>query len=70
MTTDDLSISTHTPLAGRDSADIDSLTGDTMISTHTPLGGRDGSGSQRLHTAGISTHTPLAGRDNLVYPAA
>ena len=35
-----MSISTHTPLAGRDEytiADIDGL----VISTHTPLAGRD-----------------------------
>ena len=35
-----LDISTHTPLAGRDSG-MDSFRRDFSISTHTPLAGRD-----------------------------
>ena len=34
-------ISTHTPLAGRDVADLENNQNDMNISTHTPLAGRD-----------------------------
>ena len=61
--TQQVAISTHTPLAGRDKSRIYS-TLDLRISTHTPLAGRDNTaaGSAWIMLK-ISTHTPLAGRD-------
>ena len=59
---DDIFISTHTPLAGRDPV-YASLSGVNTISTHTPLAGRDIETSVVLLFFSISTHTPLAGRD-------
>ena len=56
-------ISTHTPLAGRDVACVFSLRLN-VISTHTPLAGRDENTNSQLYSHYISTHTPLAGRDN------
>ena len=55
-------ISTHTPLAGRDSKMFDSHIV-SHISTHTPLAGRDPYKSNIELWEEISTHTPLAGRD-------
>ena len=55
-------ISTHTPLAGRDAHSLPGLPL-RSISTHTPLAGRDIDHYQGTHTDNISTHTPLAGRD-------
>ena len=58
-----LTISTHTPLTGRD--DLQNYHVNIMysISTHTPLTGRDiGVGKGGIWD-GISTHTPLTGRD-------
>ena len=55
-------ISTHAPLAGRDTTfeqAVDKLT----ISTHAPLAGRDYSFPASLGGVDISTHAPLAGRD-------
>ena len=57
------SISTHTPLAGRDDVGISAVTVVGDISTHTPLAGRDDSPPRILLLCRISTHTPLAGRD-------
>ena len=55
-------ISTHTPLTGRD--DVNSEYPFVMhISTHTPLTGRDGEKMNDFITLDISTHTPLTGRD-------
>ena len=56
-------ISTHTPLAGRDT-DAEYRVTDVIISTHTPLAGRDSRARQRATAPTISTHTPLAGRDS------
>ena len=57
------SISTHTPLAGRDGSSL-IYNSDIAISTHTPLAGRDAAAQEAIYNAGIiSTHTPLAGRD-------
>ena len=58
-----IKISTHTPLAGRDDAEIKSITEPLGISTHTPLAGRDPKPLQQNIETMISTHTPLAGRD-------
>ena len=55
-------ISTHTPLAGRDSPSR-SNTRTLTISTHTPLAGRDLRKQFVECVVIISTHTPLAGRD-------
>ena len=63
--TQNLEISTHTPLAGRDKNPASVVTG-VGISTHTPLAGRDLVGDiLREKTNRISIHTPLAGRDNM-----
>ena len=56
-------ISTHTPLAGRDYALVESDDMELEISTHTPLAGRDHELCHPAHLICISTHTPLAGRD-------
>ena len=56
------SISTHTPLAGRDSFRRINKNA-FCISTHTPLAGRDGNEIGLGFPKLISTHTPLAGRD-------
>ena len=55
-------ISTHAPLAGRDTLEMgcDAIPG---ISTHAPLAGRDECNAKRDIRARISTHAPLAGRD-------
>ena len=55
-------ISTHTPLAGRDSV-CDQFHYIPTISTHTPLAGRDCGLVFVRGVHVISTHTPLAGRD-------
>ena len=55
-------ISTHTPLAGRDTA-WPEPNGAGKISTHTPLAGRDLKHRIFYVRNAISTHTPLAGRD-------
>ena len=55
-------ISTHTPLAGRDSK-VFGYFRINNISTHTPLAGRDPAPELRFFVVFISTHTPLAGRD-------
>ena len=56
-------ISTHAPLAGRDSIGMVSCP-DGGISTHAPLAGRDiASDGIDLKSRLISTHAPLAGRD-------
>ena len=58
-------ISTHAPLAGRDSIGMVSCP-DGGISTHAPLAGRDiASDGIDLKSRLISTHAPLAGRDRL-----
>ena len=59
---EELRISTHTPLAGRDEKTA-SLMYAIKISTHTPLAGRDCCASRNTAQVPISTHTPLAGRD-------
>ena len=58
-------ISTHTPLAGRDAAELINEQTGKGISTHTPLAGRDLDRRVVDAAAIISTHTPLAGRDDL-----
>ena len=55
-------ISTHTPLAGRDTCQTYRRNADS-ISTHTPLAGRDDILIEKSNDSEISTHTPLAGRD-------
>ena len=57
-------ISTHTPLAGRDLHCEPYITV-FSISTHTPLAGRDFLLCCYWLIIFISTHTPLAGRDGL-----
>ena len=47
LTYDDI-ISTHTPLAGRDRLECESIEQHKEISTHTPLAGRDNSGLRML----------------------
>ena len=61
------SISTHTPLAGRDEHLGITTDARIIISTHTPLAGRDRRWRGSEDREGISTHTPLAGRDGGVY---
>ena len=56
-------ISTHAPLAGRDTSIIYHPHPKCHISTHAPLAGRDDSTVAACNYAGISTHAPLAGRD-------
>ena len=58
-------ISTHTPLAGRDWF-IREPPHTPIISTHTPLAGRDNVLGRNPKSIQISTHTPLAGRDHYV----
>ena len=61
-TLDIYTISTHTPLVGRDPSV--SLPGISIsISTHTPLVGRDLDRDAKRWEDKISTHTPLVGRD-------
>ena len=60
------SISTHTPLAGRDRLHFAAVL-IVFISTHTPLAGRDYPSSSRSQDFVISTHTPLAGRDMSIH---
>ena len=55
-------ISTHAPLAGRDTMAFARF-GGLCISTHAPLAGRDNSEDFFIMTDFISTHAPLAGRD-------
>ncbi len=62
MTNEYILISTHTPLAGRDTL-VARYVGAEIISTHTPLAGRDWKGEAMITYEYISTHTPLAGRD-------
>ena len=51
-------ISTHTPLAGRDAADIRSHAVEE-ISTHTPLAGRDDNSTERRnHVRHFYSHAP------------
>ena len=56
-------ISTHTPIAGGHTSELQSRT-PSGISTHTPLAGRDLLPLFDLPDLFISTHTPLAGRDS------
>ena len=66
-------ISTHTPLAGRDQNESEYDVAEVAISTHTPLAGRDArTAAGQQNDAAISTHTPLAGRDfiNFLQPSA
>ena len=58
----EIEISTHAPLAGRDSFFV-LLHRKFAISTHAPLAGRDHRHSGRQLRQLISTHAPLAGRD-------
>ena len=61
-------ISTHTPLAGRDVV-FNAVLQLRRISTHTPLAGRDlPAYFLKLRQLYISTHTPLAGRDPISGP--
>ena len=58
-------ISTHAPLAGRDSPRVLDAGGRVMISTHAPLAGRDCSlFLSWFRHENISTHAPLEGRDS------
>ena len=56
-------ISTHAPLAGRDSRGLKKPRRSGFISTHAPLAGRDFTLDLSVTATGISTHAPLAGRD-------
>ena len=60
-------ISTHAPLAGRDSESSRIAVDEFHISTHAPLAGRDVPSVFILLLLNllISTHAPLAGRDDL-----
>ena len=55
-------ISTHTPLAGRNT-NYNDIPEAIEISTHTPLAGRNIYSAASAWAASISTHTPLAGRN-------
>ena len=57
-------ISTHAPLAGRDKEQTTEQAQPAQISTHAPLAGRDRRFSFALFWHTISTHAPLAGRDS------
>ena len=61
------SISTHTPLAGRDVSAIFTSVALSTISTHTPHAGRDEERLRGLSRYTISTHTTLAGRDFFLF---
>ena len=56
-------ISTHAPLAGRDSRCCYLVYWQRSISTHAPLAGRDLDFCFDVVMTKISTHAPLAGRD-------
>ena len=58
-------ISTHAPLAGRDSGGGTPSAVMVSISTHAPLAGRDKVLMRIEDAFTISTHAPLAGRDAL-----
>ena len=62
MDWESVGISTHAPLAGRDT--VRRINDRKIeISTHAPLAGRDLAGFLRSLPVIISTHAPLAGRD-------
>ena len=63
-------ISTHAPLAGRDSEIELTEVLHYEISTHAPLAGRDQAAAPVDVNSLISTHAPLAGRDNVTKGAA
>ena len=56
-------ISTHTPLAGRDSPDFDIKETYWDFYSHAPRGARHDDTTVSMLLDCISTHTPLAGRD-------
>ena len=60
---DEIIISTHAPLAGRDGMTLGQAYDAYMISTHAPLAGRDPDFTKGRGVISISTHAPLAGRD-------
>ena len=60
-------ISTHTPLAERDTIAAEMMDS-RHISTHTPLAERDEYHKNCTDEDIISTHTPLAERDLLPFP--
>ena len=62
-TGENIRISTHTSLAGRDSGWAAQFVVWARISTHTSLAGRDSFHSLLSMLLQISTHTSLAGRD-------
>ena len=62
------SISTHTPLAGRDAIVFDEMPDEFDFYSHAPCGARP-AGSRKPGTGTISTHTPLAGRDFATVPS-
>ena len=62
-------ISTHTPLARRDTPTGSEGKFD-FISTHTPLARRDDYDRRPAYKGDISTHTPLARRDGALYSNA
>ena len=57
-----IAISTHAPLAGRDTP-LHIANTAIAISTHAPLAGRDPATTVVIDLRQISTHAPLAGRD-------
>ena len=61
---DEIIISTHAPLAGRDGMTLGQAYDAYMISTHAPLAGRDPDFTKGRGVISISTHAPLAGRDS------
>ena len=63
-------ISTHAPLAGRDTDVVVEGVTQHEISTHAPLAGRDCRARGSRDPTLISTHAPLAGRDDLLQGVA
>ena len=61
-----LSISIHSPLAGRDGCTEVYRDHRMSISIHSPLAGRDPADAVVAGAGKISIHSPLAGRDGLV----
>ena len=58
-------ISTHAPLAGRDSVAQGRCPPSHNFNPRAPCGARLGQGVHRVRLALISTHAPLAGRDEI-----
>ena len=56
-------ISTHTPLAGRDASETQTIGAKNHFYSHAPRGARHTFIYRIGSIVEISTHTPLAGRD-------